>query len=114
MSRSMSTMLVNVVQVVVAVLPLVAGAHVVPPEFSRVVVVPAHPVVPAVHHIGPISMLSRIFDADSAATPAIHAGGRKPRYSRPRPPILEAKLHADDVVQVVAVLLAEVCDDAGP
>jgi hypothetical protein len=39
----------------------------------------------------PISMLSRIFDTESAATPAIHAGGRKPANSSPRPATSSAR-----------------------
>ncbi len=60
----------------------------------------------------PISMLSRIFDSDSAAVPPIQAGGRKPEEQQAAARDLQAALDADELVDVVDVALAEVRDDA--
>ncbi len=60
----------------------------------------------------PISMLSRIFDSDSAAVPPIQAGGRKPSEQQAAAGDLQAALDADESVDVVDVALTEVCDDA--
>ena len=60
----------------------------------------------------PISMLSRIFDSESAAVPAIQAGGRKPANMQAAAADLQAALGADHVADVVGVALAEVGEDA--
>ena len=60
----------------------------------------------------PISMLSRIFDSESAAVPASQAGGRKPTKSSAAATDLEAALNLDHAADVVGVALAAVVDDA--
>ena len=60
----------------------------------------------------PISMLSRIFDSDSAAVPADPGGRQEAEEQQAAPGDLEAALGADDPGDVVGVALAEVGDDA--
>ncbi|SLA06065.1 Uncharacterised protein [Mycobacteroides abscessus subsp. abscessus] len=101
----------RVVHVVVAVAPLLGGAHGVPLEFARVVGVFTHPVVLAVHDVVPD--LHVVEDLGHAQ----RADARDPRGREPAEEQqsaagdLETTLRADDRVQVFAVLRAEVGDD---
>ncbi len=59
----------------------------------------------------PISMLSRIFESESAAVPASHAGGRKSELQQAAAGDLERSLGEDHPVDVVEIALTEVRDD---
>ena len=60
----------------------------------------------------PISMLSRIFDSDSAAVPAEPGRRQEADEQQAAAGDLEAALGADHLADVVDVALAEVGDDA--
>ena len=110
MSRSMPTMLVCVVHVVVRVPPLVARAGVIHSEAAAGDRRVTHPVVLAVHDVVPD--LHVVEDLRQRQHRGAGDPRRRGKKSSARPADLERSLRLDDVADLGGVALAEVGDHA--